>query len=199
MSDYADLQASIGAFLNRQDLAGIIPAFIALAEAELNRVLDCREMVEFANLGLDTERVLLPTGFAGVKSFRLSAPARELTYVSPDTMDGFDGCAGAPHHYTIVGDSFTLWPAPGSTVSARLRYRRRLEPLALAGTNWLLETHLDAYLYGALKHSAPYLVEDERIALWQGLFDRAVEQINDDGRKQLLGSRLQSRPGALVI
>jgi hypothetical protein len=43
--DYSGLKAAIVSFVNRNDLTDAIPAFIALAEAQMNRRLRCRRMM----------------------------------------------------------------------------------------------------------------------------------------------------------
>jgi hypothetical protein len=44
-------------------------------------------------------------------------------------------------------------------------------------SNWLLERHPDVYLYGALLQAAPYLRDDERVALWTPLYGQAIEDM----------------------
>jgi hypothetical protein len=45
-------------------------------------------------------------------------------------------------------------------------------------TNVVLDTYPELYLYGALIEAEPYLVDDQRIALWKGMYDDAVTRIN---------------------
>ena len=50
-------------------------------------------------------------------------------------------------------------------------------------TNWLLTNYPDAYLYGALLHSAPYLQEDSRIQTWAALYQKAISDINSESER----------------
>ena len=43
--------------------------------------------------------------------------------------------------------------------------------------NFLLRSNPDIYLYGALKHASIYLMEDERVGLFSGLFEKALEEL----------------------
>lgn len=52
-----------------------------------------------------------------------------------------------------------------------------------AGTNALLQMHPQIYLYGSLKHSAPWLQHDERIALWDGLYEAALKIANKEAER----------------
>ena len=50
--------------------------------------------------------------------------------------------------------------------------------LTPAITNWLLQTAPDAYLYGTLMEAAPYLHDDERIAVWASGVQAAFADLN---------------------
>jgi hypothetical protein len=60
-------------------------------------------------------------------------------------------------------------------------------------TNWLLTNHPDVYLYGSLVHTAPYLKDDARIALWAGLLAQAMGEIEDESTAARFGSPLRMR------
>jgi hypothetical protein len=98
-----------------------------------------------------------------------------------------------PRYYTIAGSKFYFSPAPDTGYQARLRYRSRLSKLAEVGTNWLLEEHPDAYLYGALAQTAPFLKDDERLPMWLARFDQLIDEINIDGVRQAVGGRPVAR------
>jgi hypothetical protein len=44
-------------------------------------------------------------------------------------------------------------------------------------TNWLLTKAPDVYLYGSLKHSAPWLEDDARIQVWESLYQQALTEV----------------------
>ena len=63
-------------------------------------------------------------------------------------------------------------------------------------SNWVLEYHKDVYLYSALKHSAPFLAEDNRLAVWAALYQAAIDRINEDSERSKSGGsgrRMQIR------
>lgn len=196
-TSYAGLREAVAGWLTRDDLTARIPDFIALAQSELNARLDHPEMVEITTLTISGETRTVPCDFAGVLAFRLNDnTVRGLTY---RTMDAFDelsiGDTGNPCHYTIAGGKFVFWPIPGGSITARLRYRKRLCDIAQDGTNWVLEQFPGAYLYGALKQAAPYLIEDERLTMWNSLFEQAIDDINSAGRRQSQGAVIQTQSG----
>jgi len=52
---YAGLKASVADWLNRADLAAVVPDFIALAEGQMNRRLRVRRMVAAATAQVSAE------------------------------------------------------------------------------------------------------------------------------------------------
>lgn len=68
-----------------------------------------------------------------------------------------------------------------------------IAPLSVgAPTNWLIDHAPDAYLYGALIHSAPYLVEDARLETWGALYRSAMEDLRRE-------NEMAKHPGLLVM
>lgn len=193
LDSYAALKTAIAGHLNKTNLTAVIPDFITLAEAQMNRELDCREMIAVATLTISDEDYSLPCDFAGVQSFRIEGdPAIPLVYVLPHELDDAFG-TGKPERYTIT-DGFVFDPVPDAEYEARLRYRRRLPSLSSScTTNWLLRKHPDAYLYGALTQSAPYLRDDDRLATWGGLFRAALDAINADDKRASQPATVNSR------
>ena len=49
--------------------------------------------------------------------------------------------------------------------------------------NFILHDHPDVYLYGSLLHSSPYLVDDQRMAVWAQLYGAAVQRVNQESEK----------------
>lgn len=184
LDTYDGLKASIADWLNKTNLANQIPDFIRLAEAQFNRELDTREMVDTITLSAASEDYPLPCDFAGVKSFRVEgSPSLPLQYVLPEALDSAFG-TGRPCRYTIT-DRIVLDPVPDAAYSMRLRYRKRVPALSSSRRcNWLLDKHPDVYLYGSLMQAAPYLRDDARIAVWGSMFASALDAITQDDKRQ---------------
>jgi hypothetical protein len=49
------------------------------------------------------------------------------------------------------------------------------------------------YLYGALVHTAPYLKDDARIAVWAGLLAQGMNEIEEETTAARFGSPLRMR------
>ena len=193
VTTYAGLQTAIGDFLNRADLTSVIPTFIQLAEADLGRRLRTWEMEARSTLTLDAEYIDLPADW--LETIRVDyngQGSRRLLYVPPFEIARRASETDEPKFFTHVGQRLRLWPAP-STGTADLRYYQAIPALADDNTsNWLLSRSPDAYLYGSLMHSAPYLQEDARLSAWGALYADAVRatQQASDRAKWTSGMRL---------
>lgn len=198
LDSYTALKAQVADHLNKTNLTAAIPDFIRLAEAQMNRRLDCRQMECFTQIVIAGETAQLPCDFAGVKSFYIDdSPRRPLEQVSAKDLETVEPGRGKPSEYAVIGGKFRFNPYPGTgdAYTAKLWYRQRIPALSAAvPSNWLLEDHPDAYLYGALTQSAPYLRDDERLGVWASLFENAVRDINRDDVRQTFGAPFQIKP-----
>jgi hypothetical protein len=68
-------------------------------------------------------------------------------------------------------------------------YFARIDPLTVSTpSNWLLDQHADAYLYGTLFNAEIYLDNAQRAAQWKGLLDQVVDRINRTSRNDRFGA-----------
>jgi hypothetical protein len=193
LDSYANLQIAIGNFLNRSDLAAAIPDFITLAEAQMLRRLAeswqsgrmlPRKMVAVTAVTINAEYANLPADFLGPVSFAIDSKAVQLSYLRPDSLTrakaqrGANPAADVPGAYSIVGAQFQFIPVPDQLYGGSLTYWQRFSGLSGGNpSNWILADHPDLYLYGALLQSAPYLMDDGRIAMWANIFATGIEDL----------------------
>ena len=185
LDTFSALKTTIASFLNRSDLTSIIPDFITLCEAEMNRRLRTRRMVGRADATVSaTEFMSLPDDFGGAKVVKLTTVTPEfiLEYLEPGMAAELQGttytAAGQPKFYSLVGDSMEFLPVPDTSYGIEMTYYKRIPALSDSNTsNWVLDDHPDAYLYGSLLQSAPYLMDDARITSWGTLFTQALADI----------------------
>lgn len=189
ISDYAGLRDLVARWLNRDDLSGVIPDFIALAQARLNRDLRTRHMETTVALATEGGRgdVTLPGDFLEARGLvRQGSPVTALSYLTPAALAAAwpAGETGAPIHHTIIGDALHLGPVPDGVYTLSLTYYARIPALSDGEpVNWALREAPDAYLYASLLESAPFLMDDGRIQVWGGLYDTAIGRIQTaDGR-----------------
>jgi hypothetical protein len=200
LATYNDLKTSIGDWLNRSDLTSVIPDFISLAEAQIERTLRTRQMIVRANASFSAEYGAVPADFLETKSLKLTStnPQQPLSFLSIDSMDAQATqytASGRPKFFTVVGGQFRLVPTPDTTYTTELTYYAKLTKLSVSvSSNWLLASSPDAYLYGSLLQAAPYLQDDARIQTWATLYERALNDLRTaDDRSASSGGVLLTR------
>lgn len=192
-SNYQDLQNGIASWLMRGDLTSHIPTFIRMAESAMDRDLLVKELVERRTSRVTAQYVELPHNWAELRNVQRLSDRQPLKYLPMDDIDRYraDIAAGrrqhgAPTHYSLLGRAMELVPSPTPEAEAviELVYYATVPKLADdAPTNVVLQTYPDLYLYGALVHSAPFLKDDARIAVWERLFLQALASANAADRR----------------
>ncbi len=190
IASYSDLVAAVAEWMARDDLNARIPDWITLAEAKFNRDLRCRQMEKraFVTVSLtDTERsfVPLPSDFQTMRSLIISndAERRRLRYLEADQIKDYRSNIGnvnaQPVYFGVFGDQLELapnpLPSPATAPELEMIYRANLPSLSASNpTNWLLNVAPDAYLYGTLLESEPYMHDDARIPVWVAGLKQAI-------------------------
>ena len=200
LATYADLKSEVAAWLRRVDLTAEIPTFIALAEAQINRRLRVRPMAARVALTWLDEYADLPDDFLAEREATVTAGGvtHRLAYLTPEQMDAGARTAssGRPRFYGLYGGQMRLHPAPDQAYAGDLVYLQTIPALSDSQpTNWLLAAHPDAYLYGALTQSAPYLKADDRLQTWGSLFTAVLADIEAADRTGSQARLLSDAPG----
>jgi len=95
---------------------------------------------------------------------------------------------GLPRYYAIIDGTIEVFPTPDSDYTLEMVYVSKVQALTSSNTtNWVLDYFPDAYLYGSLMHTAPFLEEDQRLTVWSSLFEKAVESINQENANAKFG------------
>jgi hypothetical protein len=193
ISNYTELTAEIANFLNRDDLTTAIPSFIRLAEAKLNRDARHWRMEKRSTAVLDTQYTALPTDFivpirltlatSATKVLELAA-TNEISKLRSDALNA----TGEPSYYALIDGALEAFPTPDASYTLELLYYGLLDGLNSGNpTNWVLTYYPDVYLYGALLHSAPYLMDDSRIQVWGAYYASAIESLNHENETAKTG------------
>ncbi|AIB11785.1 hypothetical protein ABAZ39_07185 [Azospirillum argentinense] len=186
ISTYAELQAAIADWLNRDDLTPVIPTFIALAEAEFNRRLRTQRMLSRASTTATDEYEDLPDNFLQMRSVHASAdPIQRLEFVTPANFLDLPcvGQAGRPEFFTVLGAQLCLAPVPKNE-PIKLVYFSKIPALSdAAPANWLLDMAPELYLHASLGHAAPYIRDDQRVSGWKQLAEDQINEINEADKR----------------
>lgn len=205
IADYDELKAAIADFLNREDLTAVIPTFIRLAESRIDRDLRHWRQERRSTAALNVQYSEIPSDFMQPIRFQLTdSPTGELKPISTAQLLQMRGDrndrVGRPEYYALTAGSIELFPTPDAEYNASLVYYGRIPALSSTNTtNWLLSEAPDAYLYGALLHTAPYLKDDVRLAVWESLFKLSIDTLNttsDNAKWGGTGLQMRTRRGS---
>ena len=196
---FAQLKTATANWLDRSDLTDRIPEFIVLAEARFNRILRIRDMetvsTAISTVG-GTREYSLPTGFVQMKEFHLTTnPITPLSYITPEMMSRTwaGSTSGTPLAFTIIADNVRLGPSPDAVYTTSMLYYKTFTALSTDNTTSdMLTKNPDVYLYGTLLEAEPFIMNDERVALWATAFKQAIDDIQfQDNKDRHSGSQLR--------
>ncbi len=202
LSTFSELKSSVADWLNRSDLTSVIPDFITLAEAQLNRELRHYKMHNKATANIETQYSATPSDWLQSIRFHLNDSSKTLLkQTSPEEIaklrDEADNTSGKPQYYSHVGDLIEVYPSPDVTYTGELLYYQQIPSLSDSNTtNWLLTMSPDLYLYGALLQASPYLQNDERMAVWGSAYQGAINAVmgeSDNTRHSASNLKLRIR------
>ena len=185
INDYDSLQAAIADELARADLTAVIPTFIQLAEADLNRTLRTRQMQVVVSGTSTGQLITLPADLRAVQALYVSfgGVGQELYPLPPQRLAETLVTSGPPLGYVITGDTLTLIAGQGD-LAYTLVYYQALPPVSTT-QNWVIQREPGLYLYQSLAHTAPFLKDDARLQLWASLAKAirdGMEVEDDDSR-----------------
>lgn len=201
---YNTLVLQLEDYLDRTDVTTIseIPNFIYQAEQRI-----CRES---KNLGLvqTVSSVFLPsngvivkpgrwrrtlswnigtnTGTSTNNNYHNQLYLRSYEYIRQYWPD--PTLTGQPLYYADYGYfNWIVAPTPDVGYPFEINYLELPEPLSITTqTNFLTDYAPDLLLYASLLEAIPYLANDERIPVWQSMYDRALASINNQDDMRVL-------------
>lgn len=206
ITQWSELDTALDNWLNRSDLTTVIPDFVRLFEARADREIRHPQMMRRATATADSQYLSLPTDWLEPISLKLTttSPITPLEALTPEQMiewrEGWTA-AGTPRFYSIIGTTLEFLPTPDTSHTVEMLYWERISKLdsgTSTSTNWLLTNYPDAYLFGALCEAEPYLVNDERVKLWETKLQRVLEEIRRESeRAEIGGGKLKPRLQAI--
>lgn len=181
--DYPALIAAIDDWMDRNDLSGVAPQMIALAEDEIRIELEpLFQETSTTLVSASTGIAILPNDMKSPKRVLYdgcTVPQRGLT-----AIDRMPEGSSRPWAYTVEQNAIRLWPAGEYTV--QVLYQPLLERLTDANpTNRVLDVFPSLYFYGAMTFAAGYVADDERAeSVFRPMFQTMLAKVGDYYRKQ---------------
>jgi len=171
-ANFEALAKSIARWLNRTDLAEVIPDFIRMAESEFAR--DPRIRGSF--------QTTITNGYTPDGEFVLPVDMLELTemrfegqVVKQMPREAWNGIVQGTF-YARVGNVATITGKPAGAY--QLTYVQKLPSLVFpSDSNWLLREHYDVYLWKCCEQGSVWMRDAEAAQGYSTKYERAVAQL----------------------
>ena len=180
---YDEIKTKVAEYLNRTDLTSQMDMFIDLAESDINKVIKHQDLIKRANAVAETQYTQLPSDWSRVINVELNTSDHTtLLQQSTESLDlkrtSIDNVSGRPEYFAITDNAIELCPTPDTNYELQLTYYANIPELSSTNTtNVVSDKFPDVYIYGCCKHASIFLMEDERVGMFQTLFDKALEEV----------------------
>lgn len=181
ITTYATLQTAIADWLARSDLTTWLPNFTQNWEEDFYREpMNWASWMETAlNVTITNNVAAVPVDYLGLRiayiSGQNSPPLKRISLNQLYERYPRAGSTGVASYIARSGSNLVFGPIPSSGTLAGTYYAK---PTVLRtdadGVNWLITNAPDLCLYGSLLAAEPFIKNDERIATWQMMYERAL-------------------------
>ena len=191
LTTYDNIAASIADWLNRSDLTDQIPDFITLASNESQRKLDVPVAKQIINHTVTTaeataKKFFVPFGSNAIISIT-DSKGRLLKPVSFKEYQVYTQQAGDAFVYASTGGELYIGPPPAENDVFTIQYFD-------GDANWVFNYQglavcpiPEPILMGSLMYAYMYLKDDNRVSLYKGKFDEAIESYNRANKTLAMG------------
>jgi hypothetical protein len=191
ITNYSELKAAVGNWLNRSDLTSYISDFIAMAESTIYRRLRIRAMEASLNSTIASGVIAVPADYLELKHAYIDGtPTTQLQRKSAQWIyENYPlrSADGMPLYIATDGDNFIFGRYPDSYYTIKGTYYKKLSALSDSNTtNWFIINAPDLLLFGSLKEAEPFLKNDDRMMLWESKFEKIISAIEQGERKERL-------------
>jgi hypothetical protein len=188
---YSSLVNDIATYLERNDQATLdkIPQFIMFAEQVIASEIKFLGNLTVADGTMTANDPVLdkPARWRKTVSFNVTLAGerypvflRKYEYLREYWPD--DTKTGLPAFYCDY--DYTHWlvaPTPATNYSFQVLYYERNQPLDSSNqSNWFTQYAPQALLYGSLLQAMPFLKNDERIPVWQAMYDKSIALLKEE-------------------
>lgn len=179
ISTYSELQTAIAGWLKRTDLTEMIPSFIALAEARINRLLVTRFMEAEDELltVAGSQYVDCPADMVNPVGlwFKAYLPRLRLTQTLPEELPSKTNVSGYPEYWAIDAGKIKFDKLSQNVWAFDFRYTQSLALSTGQPTNAVLTHNPDVYLWGSMVEACQYTLENDLLAVYEQRFMSAIK------------------------
>jgi hypothetical protein len=165
-----------------------LDSLIAMANAELNRIFKVEDRAVTVPLIATSTILPLPADFREMRNLSKDGvgPMTNLSPLQFAREDAANGSRQTLMVFTLANGGIKL--SGGYSVEApgdfTLTYYANIPDFKTTDESWMADLYLDVYAYCALKHAAPFLREDDRLMVWDGLYKAALQSALDENAQR---------------
>ena len=115
-----------------------------------------------------------------------TSPITSLQYLTPEMLYRVwaGSTSGKPNAYSIIGNQIYFGETPDGGYDYVMTYYKTFDELSdAAPTNWVILNAPDVYLYGTLLQAEPFLMNDQRIPVWERALRQAISDLQEQNDK----------------
>ena len=202
IDNYQDLLEAVVSELARGDVSLEASRWIAATELEIYR--DCNprpgDQKISGTMAASDSTIPMPDGAISLVHLQLDlSPLRVLKIATLDKIMALreNDKSGIPSKYFLYGNELEVGPANGGdgTTPYTMWYYGLPPKISMnVPTNEIFQLGWDAYLYGALMHSAPYLGDDARLVTWASLYSSKKDSLQSAYWRSRMSGHLEQQP-----
>jgi hypothetical protein len=195
---YSQLQTDIANWTDRDDLT--TTDFITLGEARIYRDVRIRAMEASLSDTIASGVIAVPSDYVALKNVYVSgSPVTRLVRKDADYIYRkypTRSSDSKPKFIAQEGGNFIFGPYPDSAYTIAGTYYKRLPALSDSNTtNWFTDNAPDVLLYACLAEAWSFIGDQEEMAKYEALYERAKNMINlEEQRERRSGSAMASSP-----
>ena len=172
ITQYSELKTEIANYIDYDSLTADIPLFIQLAETEIKSDLDLvdSQAIATADTSTSSQYLALPSYFSSSIRMHINVTDSNgnveqypVTFTTAEGLNSYyTSTAQRPRYVAIVDGQLEFNCVPDDAYEIEFLYNKLTSLDGTTNTtNELFPTFLNCYLYGALKHAALFVQEDE--------------------------------------
>lgn len=198
ITNLATLTTAVADYLARDDLTTFIPNFIQNTENKL-RELNLRNEETALSIDVSSGVSTVPTDFKRLKhAYYDGTPTTPLTWVTLEQLYAEHpdrSVSTTPIVISREAGNFIFGPvATDGTAVLKGTYYAKQDPLRTTDPSWYVTNAPEVLLYGSLLESAPFIHGDERLPIWQSLYNDAVRTLREENQNaEISGGQLRQR------
>lgn len=202
ITSYSTLLTEVANWLARSDLTSAIPGFVQnMEEKFLRQPKNFGPWMESSLSVSISTTAAVPSDYRALKIAYLNGQSNRPLIASSleQVLMAYPRASGTgqPKWIARDGANFVFGPVPSSGYTLNGTYYAKPTLLrnfaADAAAHFLIVNAPDLLLYGSLLEAQPYLMNDKRLMVWQGFFDKALQDYRDLMRVQgMSGGSMQT-------